>query len=115
MQTRTMYIEAKVDGLTGPARVGRIRFSKTGKTLYYRTHRFQSLRGRDLKANYVDLETGETYWISGCRRDGHDTLYPGVVEIDEDVRVEYWRDIRERPDLAEQSSFRSPGKHRTGG
>jgi len=44
------------------------------------------------------------------RRDGHDTLYSGVVEIDDDVRVEYWTRIRERPDLVALTSYRSPGK-----
>ena len=54
---------------------------------------------------------GEPFWVSGCRRDGHDTLYSGVVEIDDDVRVEYWTRIRERPDLVALTSYRSPGKH----
>lgn len=25
------------------------------------------------------------YWISNCRADGKDTLYPGIVEIDDDT------------------------------
>lgn len=37
---------------------------------------------------------GEEYWISGCKRDGTDRLYAGMVEIDEDVAEEYWGDIR---------------------
>ena len=99
MQSRIMYIESKADGLTGPARIGRVAFSKTGKTLYYGGRSFQSLKGDGFKANYYDLESGEQYWISGPRRDGADRLYGGTqaVEIDEDVRVEYWRDIRNAP------------------
>ena len=31
-----MYIECKGDALTDPARIGRISFSKTGKTYYYK-------------------------------------------------------------------------------
>lgn len=31
-----MYIERKAGELTGPARIGRVSFSKTGKSLYYR-------------------------------------------------------------------------------
>jgi len=42
--------------------------------------------GRGSKANYIDLATNETYWISGPRKDGQDTLYPGLVEIDDDVK-----------------------------
>lgn len=106
-----MYIEAK-PGLTGPARIGRVRLSKTGKTIYYGGRQFQSLKGgAGTKANFCDVETGEWYWISNCRKDGQDTLYPGVVEIDEDVREEYWLTLRERPDLADVSSFRSEGKY----
>jgi hypothetical protein len=91
-----MYIEYKVN-LTGPARIGRVTFSKTGRTLYYRGQTFQSLRGRGFKANYYDVQTGEPYWISGPRRDGADRLYGGStpVEIDEDVRKEYWSTIRQ--------------------
>jgi len=33
---RIMYIECKAGGLTGGARIGRVTFSKTGRTLYYR-------------------------------------------------------------------------------
>jgi hypothetical protein len=91
-----MYIESKVDGLEGPARIGRVTFSKTGATIYYRGKEFRSLKGRGFKANYYDVQTGEQYWISGPRRDGEDQLYGGDrgVEIDEDVREEYWREIR---------------------
>lgn len=110
-KSRIMYIEHKIDGLSGPARIGRVTFSKTGKTLYYAGQRFRSTKGRDLKANYVDLDSREPYWISGCRRDGNDTLYGAVVEIDDDVRVEYWTEIRRRPDLVDQTSFRTEGKH----
>lgn len=96
MRSRIMYIEHKVN-LTGPARIGRVTFSKTGRTLYYRGQTFQSLRGRGFKANYYDVQTGEHYWISGPRKDGADRLYgeSTPVEIDEDVRKEYWSAIRE--------------------
>ena len=35
MQPRIMYIELKNDGLRGEGRIGKVSFSKTGKTLYY--------------------------------------------------------------------------------
>ena len=94
-----MYIESKATGLTGEARIGRVSFSKTGRTLYYRGRAFQSLRGAGYKANYYDIATGEEYWISGPRKDGADRLYgePAPVEIDEDVREEYWTQIRSEP------------------
>jgi hypothetical protein len=89
-RSRIMYIEDKSGGLTGPARIGRVYFSKSRKTLYYRGRRFQSLKG-GYKANYFDVESGAYYWISGPRRDQNDRLYGGNrgVEVDEDVRAEY--------------------------
>jgi hypothetical protein len=96
---RIMYIESKAGNLTGPARIGRVRFSQTGRTLYYGDQKFQSLKGGGFKSNFYDVDTGEDYWISGPKRNGGDALYGGntPVEIDEDVREEYWRDIRRQP------------------
>jgi hypothetical protein len=95
-----MYIECKAEGLSGEARIGRVTFSKTGKTVYYRGRSFGTLAGRGFKANYADLETGDMYWISGPRKDGTDRLYGErkAVEIDEDVREEYWTRIRGLPE-----------------
>jgi hypothetical protein len=96
-KTRIMYIESKSASLNGPARIGRVTFSKTGKSISYQGRTFQSLKGSGFKANYFDTETGEKFWISGPRRDGNDRLYPEShrpVEIDDDVAEEYWREIR---------------------
>jgi hypothetical protein len=103
MRTRIMYIEDKSDGLIGPARIGRVSFSKSGRTLYYSGRSFRSLGG-GYKANYYDVETGDEFWISGPRRDGRDRLYDEriPVEIDHDVRREYWTEVRGRPDLASE-------------
>ncbi|MEO7039691.1 MAG: 1-deoxy-D-xylulose-5-phosphate synthase [Candidatus Elarobacter sp.] len=94
-----MYIENKSAGLEGPARIGRVTFSKTGKSLMYDGKQFRSLKGRGFKANFFDTATGEEYWISGPKRNGADRLYGGgSVPIDADCRAEYWRTIRERPE-----------------
>ena len=99
MRSRIMYIERKAGELTGPARIGRVTFSKTGKTLSYRGLQFQSLKGSGYKANYFELESGEWYWITGCKKRGSNRLYGEriAVEIDEDARVEYWTVIRGLP------------------
>ena len=97
MRSRIMYIERKEESLNGPARIGRVSFSKSGATLRYQQQSFQSLKGAGFKANYYDIETGDEYWFSGPRKDGADRLYPQSrlpVEVDEDVREEYWREIR---------------------
>ncbi|HVZ82702.1 MAG TPA: hypothetical protein VG893_03435 [Terracidiphilus sp.] len=102
---RIMYVEFKGD-LHGSARIGRVTFSRTGATLHYRGKSFQSLKGNGFKSNYRDIETGEEYWISGPRRDGTDRLYKSdwPVEIDEDVREEYWTEIRKRPELKDSKT-----------
>lgn len=94
-----MYIGEKPD-VTGQARIGRVRTSKTGETLYYDGKTFQSLKGAGFKANYVEVDTGDEYWISGCRKDGADRLYDEAdpVYIDDDVREEYWTTIRGAPE-----------------
>ena len=98
MKSRIMYIEDKAGGLIGPARIGRVRFSKTGSTIYYRDRSFQRVRG--FKHNYEDVETGDPFWISGPKRNGEDSLYGGSTptEIDDDVREEYCRAIRRQPE-----------------
>jgi hypothetical protein len=95
-----MYIEQKAGGLTGAARIGRVSFSKRGKTIYYDGRAFQSLKGQGFKSNYFEVETGEEYWISGCKKDGSDRLYGerNPVEIDDDARDEYWTQIRGAPE-----------------
>ena len=95
-----MYIESKSGGLQGPARIGRVSFTKSGKGIYYQGREFYRISG--FKANYADVATRQEYWISGPRRDGQDRLYfpSGLsVEIDDDVRDEYWRDIRKKPEF----------------
>lgn len=96
-KTRIMYIEDKSSSPSGPARIGRVTFSKTGKSISYGGRTFQSLKGSGFKANYFDVETGERFWISGPRKDGKDRLHPessAPIEIDADVAEEYWRKIR---------------------
>ena len=93
-----MYIENKSDGLQGPARIGRVTFSQTGKTLHYGDLSFRRIKGGAFKANYYCVETGEEYWISGPKKNGGDRLYGqrDAVHIDQDVREEYWTSIRGR-------------------
>jgi hypothetical protein len=104
MQSRIMYIESKAAGLNGPARIGRVYFSKTGRTLYYKDQEFIRISG--FKANHLEVKTREEYWISGPRRDGQDRLYVSnlPVEIDDDVRAEYWAQIRKKPEFVTKSS-----------
>lgn len=97
--SRIMYIECKSESLNGPARIGRVTFSKTRLRVYYKGSEFYRIQG--FKSNYRESATHNDYWISGPRRDGTDRLYSSnlPVEIDDDVREEYWVDIRKKPEM----------------
>ncbi len=99
MKTRIMYIEFKGENLTGTARIGRVKFSKTMKSIHYNGKIFQTLKGMGFKANFFDVETGEYYWISGCKKNGADRLYGErlPIYIDKDIQKEYWKEIRNLP------------------
>lgn len=99
----------------GDAFIGRVSITRTGATLRWRDRSFQSLKGGGYKANCFEVETGERWWISGCRQDGRHALYPRVVTIDDDVAEAYWREIRGQPERATERSFRSEGKHARSG
>ena len=105
MRSRIMYIESKAEGLQGPAQIGRVTFTKSGKGIYYKGREFGRISG--FKANYADVATGDEYWISGPRHDGLDRLYgPSAlpVHIDEDVREEYWLQIRKKPECLSRAT-----------
>lgn len=71
-----------------------MRFSKTGRTLYYWGRRLQSLKGGGgLAANHVDLDTGEEFWVSGVKKNRQDRhqVGHGPVAVDEDAADEYRR------------------------
>ena len=104
------YLELKTDGLRGVGKIVRIMSSKSGKTLYYDGRSLESLKGFSAKANYFDIKTYEEFWISNPRKDGNDSLFPAMIEIDEDVREEYWNSIRNEPNNCKSTFFKSPGK-----
>jgi hypothetical protein len=95
-------------GQTEWARIGRVRFSKSGRTLYY--------GGRTLlgigQPWYRDEDTGEQLVLSLARKDGLDRSvgrkrgsFP--AEIDDDVRQEYWESIRCEPNRSNERVVRS--------
>ena len=112
MRNDIMYIELRGESrMIGSGRIGRVTVSKTHKTIYYQGRTLKRLGHGGGKVNYVDADTGECFWVSGCKKAGNDTLYPGVIEIDEDAREEYWLSIRNQPDRVSQTTVRSQGKH----
>ncbi|MBQ7182752.1 MAG: mannose-1-phosphate guanylyltransferase [Clostridia bacterium] len=93
------YIELKTGySDDGPAWIGRVKVSKSGKTVYFNDHAFQKWNG--VRGNYVDIETDEEYWISSVKKNGCDRHWAGRgrIMIDRKVLDEYleivgWREL----------------------
>lgn len=84
------YIELKSGhGDAGPAWIGRVRMSRTRRTVYFNGRALK--RGSGIAGNYYDLETGEEYWISGVKKNGQDRHWAGggTVWIEAGVVDEY--------------------------
>lgn len=85
-----MYLELKSGFCdNGPAWIGYVKASKSGQTLYWNDHAFQKYNG--VGANYVDIETGEEYWISGVKKRGTNRHWAGsgVIQMDRRAVDEY--------------------------
>ena len=72
MKSKIAYVELKMHAGghddRGPARIGRVRLSKSGKSLHYQGKTFHRTTQAGC-GNYVDAETGDVYWISGPKKD----------------------------------------------
>lgn len=85
-----MYIELKTGYQdNGPAWIGRVKYSKSKQTIYFNDRAFQ--KGSTFYGNYIDIETGESYWISGVKKNGQDRHWAGSgkIMIDKNVINEY--------------------------
>ena len=93
------YIELKTGYAdNGPAWIGNVKESKTGKTIYFNNHAFQKCQG--IQENYCDIETGEEYWISGVKRYGQDRHWAGSGKVIIDRKcVDEYLSIVNRPSL----------------
>ena len=111
---RIMYVENKGGGLDGDGRIGWVELSRSGRSFRYRGRRLMKT-GSGYKYNCIDAENGDLYWVSGPRKDGADKLYGGVVQIDDDARLEYWTRIRMKADLAPLTEYRAGASTRTSG
>ncbi|WP_339756815.1 hypothetical protein [Algoriphagus aquimarinus] len=88
MNSEIKYIELKTGySDDGPAWIGRVDFSKSGKTMYFNG---QAFKGSG-HGSCNDLESGDEYWISGVKRNGQDRHYAGggIIMIDSEIVDEY--------------------------
>ena len=80
------YIELKTGyNDNGPAWIGNVKESKSGKTIYFNDHAFQKYHGG--YSNYIDIETGDEYWISRVKKNGEDRHWAGSGKITIDRKV----------------------------
>jgi hypothetical protein len=88
MKSEMKYIELKTGYAdNGPAWIGNVEFSKSGKTMYFNGH---ALKGNGHGA-CSDLETHEIYWVSGIKKSGRDRHWAGrgKIMIDRTIVDEY--------------------------
>ena len=69
--------------------IGKCFFSKTRQTIYFNGSIYK--KGKGTSSNYFDFETGNSYWISGVKKNGNDRhkFGKGIIEIDEIIIGEY--------------------------
>jgi hypothetical protein len=79
------YIELKSGHSdNGPAWIGYVTPSKTGRTLYFNGRGLMKLKGQrrgESGDNYIDMETGESFWVSGVKKNGQDRHWAGSGKV----------------------------------
>ena len=86
MINNLMYIELKTGySDDGPAWIGYVKTSKSKKTIYFNDHAFQKSIGG--YSNYIDIENGDEYWISGLKRRESNRHWAGHGKISIDRRA----------------------------
>ena len=79
------YIELKSGHSdNGPAWIGYVTPSKTGRTLYFNGRGLMKLKGQrrgEAGGNHCDMETGESFWVSGVKKNGEDRHWAGSGKV----------------------------------
>jgi hypothetical protein len=79
------YVELKSGHSdNGPAWIGYVTPSKTGRTVYFNGRALMKLKGQrrsESGGNYCDMETGESFWVSGVKKNGEDRHWAGSGKI----------------------------------
>lgn len=88
MKTELKYIELK-SGFShdGPAWIGLVSFSKSGKTLYFDGKAFQRIGSDRMMGNFYEIQSGDEYWISGVKKNQSDRHIYGNGKIYVERRV----------------------------
>jgi hypothetical protein len=82
MQPEIKYIELK-SGFSndGPAWIGLVSYSKSGRTLYFNGRAFQRIGSDRMRGNFYDIESGEEYWFSGVKKNQQDRHWAGNGKV----------------------------------
>jgi len=86
------YIELKSGhGDSGPAWIGRVTLSRSKTTVYFNGRALKKAKSGTIAGNYIDIETGEEYWVSGVKKNGGDRHWAGsgAVLIEQAALEEY--------------------------
>jgi hypothetical protein len=79
------YVELKSGHSdNGPAWIAYVEQSKTGRTVYFNGRGLMKLKGQRRGAgggNYVDMETGESFWVSGVKKNGENRHWAGSGRV----------------------------------
>jgi len=92
MHKEIKYIELKTGySDNGPAWIGLVSFSKSGKTIYFDGKAFQSLGGTGIQGNFYDIENDDEYWISSVKKDMSDRhkFGNGDILVEKQILSEY--------------------------
>lgn len=68
----------------GPAWIAYVMQSKSGRTLYFHGRGLMKLKGQgrgESGGNYIDMETGESFWVSGIKNNGQDRHWAGSGKV----------------------------------
>jgi hypothetical protein len=95
MKTEILYVEL-IQGHSGPAWIGYGQFNKTRRTVYFDGKILG--RGQGIIGNFVDIELGDEYWVSGVKKNGEDRHWAGTgkIFIDKSVINDYLKIIGEK-------------------
>jgi hypothetical protein len=88
------YIELKSGYRdNGPAWIGRVKLSKTGRTVYFNGKALKRAVRGGIAGNHFDIDTGDEYWVSGVKKSGLDRHWAGtgIVYIEASAVAEYLR------------------------
>jgi len=79
------YVELKSGHAdNGPAWIGYVTPSKTGRTVYFNGRALMKLKGQrrgEWGGNYCDMETGDSFWVSGVKKNGQDRHWAGSGKV----------------------------------